>query len=188
MAPKVSLAPEVPMAPDDTDAAAPVAEMEAEAAAPLVPDVPKLPTVNARPLFTTVPPVLLVAVWSMVPVVAETPAPATAELLFELDDTEAPAPVAEIAADVPLPVRFPPTAEMVPLLVMAPVFVAAEPIAPNVVEAGVAVTPVVAIAFEETADVAPLVDTDNAAPWPVRPPVTPVTVPVLVMADELFVV
>ena len=133
----------------------------------------------------------------MDPVVVPTrPLPVPVVLPFEVDETETTAPVAETPADDPLPVKLPLTA-MVPVLLTAPVLMAAcglakVPIVVNVADAGRALVPPAAILVADTADTAPVADTDTDAPLPTKPtPLlipTPVIVPLLSISAALVVV
>ena len=120
MAPKVSVAPLVPMALEDTEDAAPVAEIEAEEPAPSAVVAPRLPTLNVVEVLATVPPVSFKAVCEIAPVVVDTlefAATVLAMLPFEFDPTETTAPVDETPTDVPLPVDRPPLSGPIGMLV-----------------------------------------------------------------------
>src|SRR5665213_1516713 len=192
MVPKESVALLVPKAVDDTEAAAPVADIEAEAPAPFAPPVaPRLPVVNVVAVLITAPPELFEAVCRVLPTVVDTADAEGVEwaiLPFEVDEIEATAPVAETLADVPAPVRAPVvTLAIVPPLVTAPVLVADWVGAPKVTDALSMVLPVTSCVDEiEAAE--PVADTLADAPLPVSPPEREPIVPLLPTAATLEVV
>ena len=179
--PKESVALLVPMAVDDTDAAAPVAEIEAEAPAPFAIVAPRLPVVNVVAVLTTLPPVLFEAVCETFPNVVPTDEFAAVVfwmLPLEVDEIDATAPVAETPADVPAPVRSPVVRlPIVPPLVTAPVLVTVCVGAPKTIEALPVVVPVTSC-VEDTEAAAPLADTLADEPLPLKAPVA-VIVPLL---------
>lgn len=149
-----------------------------------------MPVVNDEAVLTTVPPVLFEAVCTALPNVVPTDEFAAVVfwmLLFEVDEIDATAPVAETPADVPEPVRSPVVMLLVDTpLVTAPVLVTVCVGAPKITEALPVVVPVTSW-LDETDAAAPVDEMLAEAPLPLRPPEAEI-VPLLPIAAALVVV